>query len=80
MNNYKLETGIPIPAKSPDAPKRGWQSQFPFDVMKVGQTFLVPKAKKAGMLSAMYRTKRLKPEWDFVHRDLRNGTRVWRTK
>ncbi len=80
MNKYKLETGIPIPARSAEAPKRGRQSEFPFKEMKVNQTFLVPKAKKAGMLTAMYRTKRLTPEQDFVHRDVRGGTRVWRTK
>jgi len=80
MNNYKLETGILIPAKLSDAPKRGRQSEFPFNDMKVNQSFLVPKAKKAGMLTAMYRTKRLNANQEFVVRDVRGGSRVWRTK
>lgn len=81
---YKIETGIPIPAKMgrPPAPK----ALYPFADLQPGQSFFVKKtstklAKKCSrtlsVLSSQY-AKRLQRR--FTIRTLENGVRVWRVE
>jgi hypothetical protein len=75
---YKVERGVPIPT-------RGSHHTYPFGTMRVGDSFLVPVAKRKTVRSAAWLAGKRRG-WKFKSRDdldelgrLR-GVRVWRVK
>jgi len=71
-----IRKGVPIP---PPARVGRGKFRYPWDDMKVGDSFLVPgDARVATLYSAAYRvTDRL--GWFFTVRQVKGGVRVWRT-
>ncbi len=62
----EIEDGIPVP------PPAGRASKYPWDGIKVGQSFLIPGRQKKLLVP-----KRLKPR-KFTQRVDETGLRVWR--
>lgn len=70
--NIKVERGIPMPAKNKSITK------YPWDDMKVGDSFAVNKGTNARQLciqASMTRTPK-----QFESRVVKGEARVWRTK
>jgi hypothetical protein len=69
---FKIEDDIPIPSKNPIA------IGYPFDRMKVGQSFFAPGKKPGHFGHHMVRQKGLGRQ--FTARLVEGGTRIWRVK
>jgi len=66
----KIERGIPLPEHSPNG-----YGKYPFDELKVGESFLMDKMKRAGLSSMWNRHKPKK----FISRAVsETEVRVWR--
>jgi hypothetical protein len=66
----KIERGIPLPKKKKRA------AVYPFDLMNVGDSFLVSKEKIKAVRQAVIAIP--KDGRKFVTRTMPNGLRVWR--
>lgn len=69
----KIESGIPMPVKP-----RG-RGIYPYQELKVGQSFFVPKPIGLMSGSLSYARLKLAPS-KFVARSVEGGCRVWRVK
>ena len=70
----KIESGIPVPPKG-----RPLAGSFPFDEMKVGDSFALNNARPStvGYLAAVF-ARRQEPKWKFTVRKTADGHRCWR--
>ena len=69
---YKVESGIPLP-------KKKIAGNFPFDNMKVGDSFLLngKAPQTVGYLAAVF-ARQQEPKWKFTIRKTEQGYRCWR--
>lgn len=61
----------------------GQPAKYPYDSMKVGDSFLITHKITLGAVVTGYgnwRTRRNLKQRKFTHRVVKNGIRVWRTK
>lgn len=78
VSPFQLEAGIPLPPKKPRSKQRE-RLVWPFDKMRVGDSFLVtdpdlfPRATRA---CNTWQTNH--PEWHLVARTVADGLRIWR--
>ena len=70
---FKLTSNVPIPASA-----RGRPCKYPFNTMKVGQSFLAPLHLRHNMMVLVSYHKR-KGRGEFTCRTTPEGIRVWRT-
>jgi hypothetical protein len=70
MTSYKVESGVPLPAKG------NARRCFPFAEMKVGDSFV---AAHIGCVAAAGVWKKRNPGWDYTSRKQNGGFRIWRT-
>lgn len=82
MSKYKIEDGIEIPSEI--QPGRG--PKYPFDSMKVGQSFAIPIAEfcsassaRTSVMAAANRYVKGKAK-KFISRKTGDFIRVWRTE
>lgn len=75
MSEFTIEKGIPVPKQI----GAGRKTKYPFDLMEVGDSFLVTdlKVKTISRSCGTY-GKRL--ERKFTSRTVDGGVRVWRTE
>jgi hypothetical protein len=71
-NLIDIDRGIPMPA-----PRR--KSPWPFDKMKVGDSFFIDASRKAAVKAAIQARQRATPE-RYATRTKEHGVRVWRVK
>jgi len=77
----KVDKGIPIPK-----PRQGTGSGYPWDDMKVGDSFFIPNDAEnmnnvahQNKLSSAARSRRMNhPNEKYTVRAVKGGTRVWR--
>lgn len=69
----EVESGIPLPDRA-----RVRSPKYPFDEMKVGDSFLIPGDVKKPTLIALAARKRHRPKL-FTVRETSEGFRIWRT-
>lgn len=70
---YEIEKGIPAPKQYEK------YSSYPFEAMKVGDSFLVPKAEIQKVReAASHYAKRHNQKVKFMTRSQHDGIRVWR--
>jgi hypothetical protein len=81
---YAVEPGVPIPPVPVSEPNDGLP-KYPFRVMGLGDSFLVPYAGEAGAgvqnrLNAAWHhfVRRVAPTWRFTTRQVDDGVRCWR--
>ena len=70
---YKIETGVPLPRLKNTR-------KYPFDKMKVGDSFFVPNGKIGTIGNAVFMWNREHRDSQFISRSVEGGVRVWRTK
>lgn len=84
MSSYIIESNVPLPPKY----RAPLKSKYPFEQLKVGQSFLVPMSESEGdieklkrrMDAARYAAQKV-TGLKFVTRvEDNNGVRVWRAK
>lgn len=78
MGIIEINKNVPIPNFTPEAKNR----IYPFNTMKVGDSFFVKGKKRATIRAAAYSYKNYnqKTDFNFIIRDEKGGLRVWRTK
>ena len=69
----KIESGVPLPTR------HGSVSNFPFQLMKVGDSFLVGHDRKYAAKNALGTFKKRQPSCRFATRTTDDGFRIWRT-
>lgn len=73
MEEFKIEKGIPVPARRPG------NSKYPFSSMEVGDSWLMTNtASRAGARSTAANIAKAKGGWKFVSRKEKDGVRFWR--
>jgi hypothetical protein len=72
--SFEIQKGLPVPTT------RKTGRSYPFAQMAVGDSFLVPDAKRSCPIgtNAINFTKKHQPTWKFTTRKLPEGVRVWR--
>lgn len=70
---FKLTSSVPVPT-----PRRGRLCKYPFNTMKVGQSFLAPLYLRHNMQVLVSYHKR-RGRGEFTCRVTPEGIRVWRT-
>lgn len=80
---FKIEKSVPIPTGKAD------RDRYPFNEMKVGDSFFVPLSTHKNvtvlqtnlMGNARYFTQKNNPDWKFKSKmDGEKGVRIWRVK
>jgi len=71
---FVIEKGIPIP----DRPSSPWIG-YPWDEMRIGDSFLVPKTSAKSARNAAFSRGRAYKE-KYVTRTVEDGLRVWRVE
>lgn len=71
----RIEKGVPIPTKT----NEGRPRIYPFDELKVGESFFV-NGKTAGFISGSRDQAQRRTGFVFAARTVEGGVRVWRTK
>jgi hypothetical protein len=66
-----IEAGVEIPSEKK-------KNDYPYKLMKVGDSFFVPGAKISIICNSNYRMSKMLG-WKFIARKEREGIRVWRT-
>ena len=74
MDNWKIEDGIPAPAKRQNA------SLYPWLDLQVGQSVLFPQEKALNVRSSLYRFRLAHSTLLFTTRLTSEGLRIWRIK
>lgn len=86
--SYPIDAGLPLP-KRRGGTNASTTTRYPFDIMLVGDSFLVPltATNANGVSAAASEFKRLWPEREYETRRMVEdpvykipGTRVWRTR
>lgn len=72
MGEFKIEKGLPVPMR-PGARK------FPFGEMEIGDSFFVPGAKIATVMTLARRAS-LRTGYKFTGRTMDGGVRCWRVE
>ena len=77
MNEFQIETGIPIP----QIRRRGKSGKYPFRELKIGDSFLVPNQDRftiKRLRSACHNFSKRNPDYMFTVKEEVTGCRVWR--
>lgn len=69
----KIDKDVPLPTT------RFYASQFPFDLMDVGDSFFVPTASM-GTVRSMASRRSTRNQMRYSVRRVENGARVWRVE
>lgn len=69
MTDFKIEKGIPAPAK---------RGKYPFAEMEVGDSFLVPGAATSAEISSAVSYRKNRYQEQYICRSVDGGLRVWR--
>lgn len=69
-----IEKNIPIPFK------RTYRSKYPWQDMKVGDSFFIKEANPKNIAAAVYSAAKRFEGKQFLWRDMDGGIRVWRVK
>lgn len=78
---FVLDSDIPVPVRTAPGGRRAGSSKYPFSIMEVGQSFLVPGDVKAATIRSAvgaYQKRSEDKEAKFSVRAVADGVRVWR--
>lgn len=70
---FKIDKNVPIPGRL------GRHAKYPFEQMRVGDSFEVPKSQESGMRAAASQYGK-QHNVKFATRATKNGRRCWRVK
>jgi hypothetical protein len=70
---FEIEDNVTMPARSGGGPT------FPFALLQVGQSFLVPDELRQNLQRSANSYRRANPGWQYVTRPVEGGRRIWRT-
>lgn len=73
-NEIKIDKNIPLPKTRVPA------NAYPFDTLKVGESFLIPGKIAYNVASYASVAKKRFPGKDFTCRTVAGGARIWRIK
>lgn len=74
----KIERGIPMPPKGIGGPGR--PRMYPWDDMKVGDSFFVPSIRSSANIASSKGIAMKRTGFAFSTRSVEGGVRVWRIK
>lgn len=74
----RVDRGIPISAKLYS--NNGRKEKYPWEDLKIGDSFLFPKSIRKNTVYALRDYQRRKRGWDFEIRQTPDGIRIWRTE
>ena len=73
---YVIEKNIPLPSKI----IMNKREKYPFSLLKVGHSFLVPNGKMRTVSVSVAKYNKQMPNRRFTARTIKEGIRVWRVK